>query len=209
METNVLYKLSNGVYIIGAFMDGRAVGCTIDTCFQITSENPLLNISLNKKNYTLEAIKANKRFSLSIVSLDTDPEIIGRFGFVSSRDTDKYNGRGYDVIAGAPCVKGTFAGRLILEAERFIDCETHMLVIARLVDTEAGEGEPMTYAYYRNSVKAKATTTVEKETATPQKKMRRYECELCGYIAEFEGEIPEDYICPLCGADSSQFHEIN
>lgn len=41
--------------------------------------------------------------------------LIGKFGFFSSRDTDKYDGIGYDVVDYVPCVKGSFAGRLILE----------------------------------------------------------------------------------------------
>ena len=127
------------------------MGCVVNTCFQITSENPLLAVSLNKTNDTLGAIRENKRFSLSILAEDSDPALIGRFGFMHSSETDKYDGFGY-----VPCVNGRFAGRLILEAEQFIDCETHVLVVARLIDTVKGEGVPMTYAYYHNVVKGKA-----------------------------------------------------
>ena len=62
MDPKVLYNLSYGVYIVGAFKDGRPVGCTINTCFQITAKNPVLAISLNKNNFTLEAIKGTGRF---------------------------------------------------------------------------------------------------------------------------------------------------
>lgn len=64
MDPKVLYNLSYGVYIVGAFKDGRPVGCTINTCFQITAQNPVLAISLNKNNFTLEAIKETGRFSV-------------------------------------------------------------------------------------------------------------------------------------------------
>lgn len=57
MDTTVLQKLTYGLYILGAFKDGRATGCVINTCFQVTSQNPLLVVSLNKNNYTLEAIR--------------------------------------------------------------------------------------------------------------------------------------------------------
>ena len=36
-----------------------------------------------------------------------------------------------------------------------------------------------------------------------------YVCDVCGYEAEFDGEIPADYVCPLCRADASHFKEIN
>lgn len=156
MDTTVLYKLTYGLYVVGAFKDGRPVGCVINTCFQVTSENPLLVISLNRNNYTLEALREHKRFSLSIVAENTDPLIIGRFGFYSSRDTDKYEGFGFDVVDFVPCVKGSFAGRLILEAKDFIDCGTHFLVTARLMNTVPGAGTPMTYAYYHDVIKGSA-----------------------------------------------------
>lgn len=42
----------------------------------------------------------------------------------------------------------------------------------------------------------------------PAKPKRRYECDICLYVAEVEGELPDDYICPICGADRSHFKEI-
>lgn len=213
MDYSVLYKLTYGLYVVGAFKSGRLVGCVINTCFQVTSENPLLVISLNKNNFTLDAIRENKRFSLSIIAEDTDPAIIGKFGFFSGRDTDKYADFGYDVVSYVPCVKGNFAGRLILEAENFIDCGTHVLVLARLSDTVEGSGTPMTYEYYHRVIKGKAPknapTYREEPAADTGAAKRRYECGVCHYIAEIDGELPEDYTCPICGVDRSFFHEID
>ena len=69
---------------------------------------------------------------------------------------DKYEDFDYDLYEGAPLVKGTFAGRLVLDAINFVDNETHVVVLARLVDTVKGEGTPMTYDYYHRVVKGKA-----------------------------------------------------
>ena len=34
----------------------------------------------------------------------------------------------------------------------------------------------------------------------------KYVCSVCGY--EYEGEVlPEDYVCPLCGVDASNFEK--
>ena len=156
MDKTVLFKLSYGLYIVGCMDGERPVGCTINTCFQVTSENPILAISLNKNNYTLEVIKKNKRFSLSLVAEESDISVIGCFGFCSSREVDKYEDFDYDLYEGAPLVKGTFAGRLVLDAINFVDNETHVVVLARLVDTVKGEGTPMTYDYYHRVVKGKA-----------------------------------------------------
>lgn len=213
MNLSVLYNLTYGLYVLGAFHEGRAVGCVINTCFQVTSENPLLVVSINKNNYTLEAIRKNKRFSLSIVAEDTNPEIIGKFGFFTSRDTDKYADFGFEVNGYVPCVNGKFAGRLILEAEQFTDCGTHVLVLARLVDTIEGIGTPMTYAYYHRVIKGKAPknapTYQADETKAESKVLNRYECQVCHYVAETEVELPEDYKCPICGVDRSFFKKID
>ena len=84
MDITVLFKLTYGLYVVGAMDSERPVGCVINTCFQVTSQNPILAISLNKNNYTLQAIQRSKRFSLSIIAEETDPTVIGTFGFCSS-----------------------------------------------------------------------------------------------------------------------------
>ena len=121
MDITVLFKLTYGLYVVGAYDGLRPVGCIINTCFQVTSQNPILAISMNKNNYTLKAIKESRRFSLSIIAEDTDPSIIGTFGFQSSRDADKYANYGHRIYCEAPCVNGKFAGRLILDAINFVD----------------------------------------------------------------------------------------
>lgn len=51
--------------------------------------------------------------------------------------------------------------------------------------------------------------------------MKKYVCDLCGYIYDEAAgapengvapgtkweDVPEDWVCPLCGADKSQFSE--
>lgn len=214
MDITVLFKLTYGLYVVGAMDGERPVGCIINTCFQVTSQNPILAISLNKNNYTLDAIKRARRFSLSILAEDTNPAIISSFGFCSSCDNDKYADYGYDMTEGAPMVKGKFAGRLVLDALNFVDNETHVVVLARLVDTVKGEGTPMTYDYYHRVVKGKAPKNAPTYVAEEESKgdkaesagnKKRYKCDICGYIAEVEGELPADYRCPLCRAPKEKF----
>ena len=214
MDITVLFKLTYGLYVVGAMDGKRPVGCIINTCFQVTNQNPILAISLNKNNYTLDAIKRAGRFSLSILAEDTNPAIISSFGFCSSCDNDKYADYGYDMTEGAPMVKGKFAGRLVLDALNFVDNETHVVVLARLVDTVKGEGTPMTYDYYHRVVKGKAPKNAPTYVAEEESKgdkaesagnKKRYKCDICGYIAEVEGELPADYRCPLCRAPKEKF----
>ena len=156
MDTTVLYHLTYGLYIVGAMDGDRPVGCVINTCFQVTSQNPILAISLNKNNYTLEAIKRTKKFSLSIVAEETDQLVIPVFGFQCSKDNDKYADFGYDMVDGVPMVRGTFVGRMVLDVLNMVDNETHIVIMARLVNTLQGEGTPMTYEYYHRVRKGMA-----------------------------------------------------
>lgn len=214
MDSNALYNITYGLYVVGCFSGGRPAGCIINTCFQVMSENPVLAICLNKKNYTLECIKSNPRFSISIISEDTDPMVISSFGFRSSRDADKYADFGYDELDGTPAVRGNFCGRLVLDAIDFVDCGTHEIVIGKLVASRGGSGTPMTYAYYHNVIKGSApknapTYRAEAEqTPAPAKGKRRFKCDVCGYEVECDGDLPADFVCPVCGVDRSHFKEI-
>lgn len=214
METNALYNITYGLYVVGCYSDGKPAGCIINTCFQVTSENPTLAICLNKKNHTLDCIKKNPRFCVSIISEETDPMIISSFGFRSARDIDKYTDFGYDELDGTPAVKGNFCGRLILDAINFIDCGSHIIVIGKLVASHGGNGTPMTYAYYHKVIKGSAPKNAPTYRAEPQpaqtsnKEMRRFKCDICGYEVESESDLPADFVCPLCGVDRSHFKEI-
>lgn len=214
METNALYNITYGLYVVGCYSDGKPAGCIINTCFQVTSENPTLAICLNKKNHTLDCIKKNPRFCVSIISEETDPMIISSFGFRSARDVDKYTDFGYDELDGTPAVKGNFCGRLILDAINFIDCGSHVIVIGKLVASHGGNGTPMTYAYYHKVIKGSAPKNAPTYRAKPQpaqtsnKEIRRFKCDICGYEVESESDLPADFVCPLCGVDRSHFKEI-
>ena len=36
--------------------------------------------------------------------------------------------------------------------------------------------------------------------------MKKFVCSICGYV--FEGDtLSEDFVCPICGAPASEFHE--
>lgn len=212
MDSNALYKITYGLYVVGCYSDGRAAGCVINTCFQVTSENPKLAICLNKNNHTLDCIKKNPRFCISIVSEDTDPMIISSFGFRSSRDADKYADFGYEDLDGTPAVKGKFCGRLIVDASDFIDCGTHVIVVGKLAASHGGNGTPMTYEYYHRVIKGNApknAPTYRSEPAPAGKKdSRRFKCDVCGYEVESESDLPADFVCPVCGFDRTHFKEL-
>ena len=87
MDKKVFRDISYGMYIVATKdRENKNVGCVINTLTQITSTDLIISISLNKENYTNKAIKANKIFSISILSVDTPKEVIGTFGYHSSKE---------------------------------------------------------------------------------------------------------------------------
>ena len=47
MDINALNDISYGMYIISTKYKDRNIGCFVNTISQITSENPIISISIN------------------------------------------------------------------------------------------------------------------------------------------------------------------
>ena len=92
MNKNVFRNLSYGVYVVSTWDDGRPTGCVANSIMQITSSPATIALSMNHDNYTNSCISESGHFAVSILSEKSDPSLIGRFGFFSGRDTDKFDG---------------------------------------------------------------------------------------------------------------------
>jgi len=160
MDLSVLFKLSYGMYIIGADDNSRPAGCIVNTVFQITSENPILALSMNKDNYTFEVMKRTGKFSISIISEQTPPVVISKLGFSSGRSKDKFIGIDYELENRLPLVKENCCGYIICDLIGMHETETHYIMLGRVTDTRhAYDAVPMTYKYYHDVVKGKTPKT--------------------------------------------------
>ena len=124
MDKNLFYDISYGMYVLSTKYQNRNVGCIINTFSQITSEDMIVMISVNKQNFTNTAIKENKRFALSVISEQTNPDVIGKFGFYSSREVDKFQSFDYEMVNNLPVVKENTCGYFICEVVKIIDSGT-------------------------------------------------------------------------------------
>ena len=197
--------------------DNKKVGCIINTLTQITSQDPIITISLNKENHTTEVIKETNKFAISILSIDTSKEIIGNFGYYTSKEKDKFININYEEIENIPIVKENICGYIIAEVINIIDCNTHNLILAKVLSTkEENKLTPMTYKYYHEKLKGtspkNAPTYIKEENK--ETTSSKYQCLICGFIYDdakekikFE-DLPDDWKCPLCGATKSQFKKI-
>jgi len=226
MELKALHKITYGLFVVTSAKEGKLNGQIANTVFQITSEPPTIAVSINKQNLTYEFIRDSRVFTVSILSRDAPVSLIGNFGFKSGRDIDKFAQVNYKVgKTGAPIVMDNTLGYLEAQVVNEIDAGTHTVFIGKLVEAEIlRDGEPMTYAYYhevkRGITPKAAPTYIKKEEKVSR--LAKYRCTVCGYIYDPEEgdpdggikpgtafeEIPDDWVCPVCGADKSDFEKI-
>lgn len=146
-----LRKISYGVYIVSSKKnDGSFNGQIANTVFQVTSEPAKIAVCINTQNLTHEFISESGVFSVSVLSKDAQMPFIGRFGFKSGRDTDKFK----DVKqaagpTGAPVVTENSIAWLDAKVVSNANVGTHTLFVGEVVGGEVlSEAEPMTYEYY-------------------------------------------------------------
>ena len=150
MNPKALHKLGYGLYVVSSRKGDRLNGQIANTVSQVTSEPPIIAVSINKNNLTHEFIKESRVFTASILSQDTPLSFIGHFGWKSGRDIDKLEGINYKVgDTQAPVVLEHAVAYLEARVIEELDVGTHTIFIAELVGADVlREDEPMTYAYY-------------------------------------------------------------
>ena len=200
MDTNALFKIGYGLYILTAKEDNKDNGCIINTVMQVTSDPCMIAVAVNKLNYTNQMIQKTRKFNVSTLSEDATFDVFKHFGFQSGANVNKFE-TFYDVkrsLNGLFYITKDTNSYMSAYVKQEIDLNTHTLFIAQLVGAEILSDVPTaTYEYYRNNIKPK-----QKE-----EKKSGWRCKICGYI--YEGEnLPPDYICPLCKHGASDFEKI-
>ena len=104
MDKKVLYDLSYGVYLTTTMDGERPTGCVTNSVMQITSAPMSIAVSVNHENYTNSCMKKCGKFAVSILAQDSDPALIGTFGFQSGRDVDKFETVACTMVEGVPVV---------------------------------------------------------------------------------------------------------
>ena len=200
MNTNALFKISYGLFILTAEENGFVHGCVINTLSQQTGNPCTVSVTVNKSNKTCEMIKSTGKFNVSVISENAPFELFRHFGFQSGRDTDKFRDYPNSERAenGIYYIPGYTNAYFCCKVKSVTDLGTHLLFIAEVEDAEIlSDFESMTYDFYHKNVKPKPQKTEKKG----------YRCKICGYI--YEGEtLPEDFVCPVCKHPASDFERI-
>jgi flavin reductase (DIM6/NTAB) family NADH-FMN oxidoreductase RutF/rubredoxin len=235
MDTRALFKIGYGMYIVGSFKENKINAQIANTVFQISSEPPTIAVSINKKNLTHEYIQESKVFSVSVLDRDTPLPFIGQFGFKSGRDINKFEDVNYKAgSTGSPIILDNTVSFLEARVIQTVDGGTHTIFIGHLADAGILAEKPtMSYEYYHEVKRGTTPKTapsyveIKKEapaaaSPSPASFSSRYKCNVCGYIYDpskgdpdggikpgtaFE-DIPDRWVCPICGVDKTQFTKI-
>jgi len=235
MNINALFKLGYGVYVVTSKKGDRFNGQIANTVFQVAAEPPTVAVSINKNNLTHEFIKESKVFAASVLCEETSLTFIGSFGFKSGRDSNKFAGINYKIgETGAPIVLDNAVSYLEAKVTREMSVGTHTIFVGEVVNADVVDEHKacMTYDYYHQikggkTPKSAATYIDEKKIEEKPKeavnKMAKYKCTVCGYIYDPEKgdsdggikpgtafeDIPDDWVCPVCGAAKDQFEKAD
>jgi len=224
IQLEALYKISYGLYIVTSGDRNQGNGFVSNTVFQVTSQPQRFAVCCNKDNYSASFIQQFKAFAISILAQDTSAELIGKFGYKSGREMNKMTD--VKVIFKETNVPIVLDGSLAFFECKLVDVfdvGTHWIFIGELVSAEIVDdtGEPLTYAYYREVKKGfspkNAPTYIDQskiETKTENAMSKKFKCPICGYIYDEAEEkvkfsdLPDDWVCPVCGSEKSEFIEI-
>ena len=226
MDPHVLHNIGYGMYVVSSFKGDAINGQIVNAIMQITNDPVAIAISINKQNLTHEYIEKSCVFTVSILSEETPLNFIGTFGFKSGRVKEKFKGVRYRKLSsGCPVVLDYTIGYIEAKVTKQLDCGTHTVFLGELVTSKLLKtARPMTYDYYHQvkhgTTPKTAPTFIKGEGINiGGKSMQKYRCTVCNYVydpnvgdpdggiqpgTKFE-DIPEGWICPVCGAGKDQF----
>lgn len=215
MEVEALYKLTHGLYILGAMDGKRPVGSVVDAVMQVANKPLVIAVSCTNTSYTKECIEKTGEFGLSVLCKGVDPFVIANFGFQSSRNVNKWENTDHCITDNIPYLNDNIA-TVKCKVLQKIAFESNTLFVAEVLDCiDSKDCEPLTYldyrSYFKNDVIKKFNEVKqerEKKMAEDKNEGKHWVCTVCGYV--YDGEIPfedlpEDWLCPLCGVDKSFF----
>lgn len=150
MNNTALTKIHYGMFVISTSFEGKNSGQIANTVFQITADPVTVALSISKQNNTHFFLEQSRKFTVSCLTEETPFEFIGKFGFKSSRDFDKFAQT--KIITGKngmPIVADFTNAYMEAEIISSLDAITHTLFLSKVTDAEVlNEQISMTYDYY-------------------------------------------------------------
>jgi len=191
-----IYKLSHGIYVLTT-KDG---GCIVDAVSQVSGgDEPLVSVAVMKSNNTNLLMHKENEFALSIIGEKSDMSLIDIYGYHSMKDYNKFENSETKEVDGLKVMPNSI-GYIILEKVDTIENETHTLFIGKVKKQKIfNDDKELTYNNFREHKNELLKTKTENNKTA-------WVCQLCGYVYYGE-ELPDDFTCPLCGADRTNFEK--
>lgn len=223
----VLNYISYGLYLVSSYDDNKLNAQISNAVIQVTAFPPQVAVSINKEELTHTYITKSKRFAISILEESTPMKFIGVFGYRSGKEIDKFSKVKYKIgQSGCPIVTEHSLGFFEVEVVSEYDVGTHTLFIGKVINSEKlRDCKPLTYTYFKNIKGGKAPknapTYRPNNKELGKKNFGSYVCNNCNYFynplkgdadakippgTPFE-KLPNDWKCPLCGANKEQFSQ--
>lgn len=174
IDRKAFHSLSYGLYIVCAKdAAGMKAGCVVNTFAQVSSDPMMVSVSLNKDNATTEAIRQSGQYNVSVLSQRATMELIGRFGFRSSKDVDKFSDSSYEVCSrGIPYIKDECVSVFCVEVREIVDVGSHEMFIGEVKEAAVFNNDiPLTYSYYHEVLKGKTPPKAVSYVATDEESM--------------------------------------
>ena len=198
LDPKALFKIGYGLYVVTSRDGNKDNGCIVNTVSQLTDTPLRVAVNINKLNYSHDLIKKAGVLNVNCLNNEAPFSVFQDYGFRSGRDCDKFEGkevlRSENGLVVLPNYVNAFFS---LKVDNYVDLGTHGMFICSVTESKIINNiETMTYNYYQANVKPKPNT----------EKKKGYVCKVCGYV--HEGDLPDDFICPLCKHGVADFEEI-
>jgi 3-hydroxy-9,10-secoandrosta-1,3,5(10)-triene-9,17-dione monooxygenase reductase component len=138
---NVLGHFCTGITVITALLDDAPVGFACQSFQSLSLDPPLVSFSPSRASNTWPRIRAAGRFAVNV--LTHDQELLSQ-SFATSGG-DKFQGVGWTTSpAGSPVLDDVLAW-VDCVIEDVYEAGDHQIVLGRVLNLAAGDGEPLIF----------------------------------------------------------------
>ena len=198
LDPKALFNIGYGLYVVTSNNGKKDNALIVNTVSQLT-DNPLrVAVNINKLNYSHDIIKNTGILNVNCLNQEAPFSVFQSYGFRSGKDVNKFENEEVIRSENGLVVLSNYINAFIsLKVENYLDLGTHGMFICTVTESKTiNKIETMTYNYYQANVKPRPNT----------EKKKGYVCKVCGYV--HEGDLPDDFICPLCKHGVADFEEI-
>ena len=135
-------RFPTGVTVVTAIGPSGPAGATANAVASLSLEPPMMLAALDLGSRTLVAVEHAGRFGINVLARD-QADIARRF---STKDPhpEKWDGVDWRERAGTPMIEGALVW-LACELRDVHDGGDHVIATGRVLELEAGDGEPLIF----------------------------------------------------------------